>query len=98
MVAEFHSKVPSLHCKGQGLFVFSLHAETATLPEISDGDEFPVIGLRLQIQDKINVPNGFIFGLFGHGNHAFSHAQMQIVPQRQACPHSFRKLTNDLLD
>ena len=59
-VAEFRGQISALDRKRQGLIVLSLHAQAAALPEIGDRQQFLIVDLRLETQDKIKVPNGLV--------------------------------------
>ena len=97
-MAELQREISSFHRRCERLIVFAFHAQAAALPEIGDREQFLIIRLLFETEDKFEVLNGFVRGLLRHRHHAFCHAQMQVVMQRQVCAHSTREFPDDFLD
>ena len=59
-VAEFQGEISALYRECQGLNVFALHAQATAFPEIGDRQQFLIVWLLFETQDKVEVPNGLI--------------------------------------
>src|SRR6266576_3769037 len=59
-VTQFPGEVSALYRERQGLVVLALHAQAAALPEIGDREQFLIIRLLFETEDKFEVLNGFV--------------------------------------
>jgi len=83
-MAHFKSEGSSLPGEDEGFVVFAAAAQTAALPVIRDGKQKRVIEFRGQSEHEIKMRDGGFHCLFSHGDHAFRHAQTEVIGDGQA--------------
>jgi hypothetical protein len=84
VVSKLGGESSAFYGIGQCLVVLTLHSQAATLPEIGDREEFLVVGLFVEAQNKIEMSDRQLGSLLRHRNHSLSQAEVHVVVQWQA--------------